>query len=60
MSKVCYGSFDENHNHYYYKMYYKNAYINNMKMLYYDEVVISEGIDVNKTSLSKECIICPY
>ena len=27
-------------------------------MLYYDRIDISEGIDVNKTSASKECDIC--
>ena len=29
-------------------------------MLYYDRIDISEGIDVNKTSASKECDICHY
>ena len=29
-------------------------------MLEYDRIDISEGIDVNKTSLSKECDICHY
>ena len=29
-------------------------------MLEYDRIAISEGIDVNKTSLSKECDICHY
>ena len=29
-------------------------------MLYYDRIDVSEGIDVNKTSASKECIICHY
>ena len=27
-------------------------------MLEYDRIDISEGIDVNKTSVSKECDIC--
>ena len=27
-------------------------------MIYYDRIDISEGIDVNKTSESKECDIC--
>ena len=27
-------------------------------MLYFDRIDISEGIDVNKTSESKECDIC--
>ena len=29
-------------------------------MLVYDRIDISEGIDVNKTSASKECDICHY
>ena len=29
-------------------------------MLEYDQIDISEGIDVNKTNLSKECDICHY
>ena len=29
-------------------------------MLYYDRTDVSEGVDVNKTSASKECIICHY
>ena len=29
-------------------------------MLYYDRIDISKGIDVNKTSESKECVICHY
>ena len=29
-------------------------------MLEYDRIDILEGIDVNKTSASKECIICHY
>ena len=29
-------------------------------MLYYDRTDVSEGIDVNKTSKSKECDICHY
>ena len=29
-------------------------------MLYYDTINVSEGIDVNKTSASKECYICHY
>ena len=27
-------------------------------MIYYDRIDVSEGIDVNKTSESKECSIC--
>ena len=29
-------------------------------MLYFDRIDIFEGIDVNKTSASKECDICHY
>ena len=29
-------------------------------MLYYDRIGVSKGIDVNKTSASKECDICHY
>ena len=29
--------------------------INDKKILYYDKIDVSEGIDVNKTSESKEC-----
>ena len=29
-------------------------------MLKYERIDISEGIDVNKTNLSKECDICHY
>ena len=29
-------------------------------MLHYDRIDVSQGIDVNKTSESKECDICHY
>ena len=29
-------------------------------MLYFDKIDVSEEIDVNKTSASKECDICHY
>ena len=32
----------------------------NYKLLEYDRIDISEGIDINKTSGSKECDICHY
>ena len=31
-----------------------------MKILSYDRIDVSEGIDANKTSASKECVICHY
>ena len=32
----------------------------NYKMLKYDKIDISKGIDMNKTSASKRCDICRY
>ena len=32
----------------------------NYEMLEYDRIGISEGIDINKTTASKECDICHY
>ena len=29
-------------------------------MIYYDRIYVSEGIDVNETSKSRECNICHY
>ena len=34
--------------------------MNNIKMLYFDEIDVSEKINVNKASASKECDICYY
>ena len=39
--------------------YYPQVFLN-IKVLHYDRIDISEGIDVNKTSRSKECDICHY
>ena len=30
------------------------------QMLYFDRIEVSKGIDVNKTSASKECDLCHY
>ena len=35
-------------------------WVKRIKLLEYDRIDISEGIDVNKTSLSEECDICHY
>ena len=40
------------------KCFQKNVHMNNLKMPYYDRINVSEGIDVNTTSASKECTIC--
>ena len=29
-------------------------------MMQYDRIDVSEGIDINKTSESKECMLCTY
>ena len=34
--------------------------MNNIKMLFHDRIEVSEGIDINKTSESKECNIFHY
>ena len=34
--------------------------MNSIKMLYYDRIDVSEGIDINKTSASKRVDICHY
>ena len=34
--------------------------MNNIKMLYYDRIDVSEGIDINKEKALKECDICHY
>ena len=36
----------------------KNVHINHIKMLYHHRIHFLEGIDVNKTSASKERITC--
>ena len=40
--------------------FWKNAHMVNINMLYYNRIDISEGINVNKTRASKECVICHY
>ena len=37
-----------------------DEYLYNLLMLEYSRNDLSEGIDVNKTSVSQECIICHY
>ena len=62
---------NENKNKYYYNIFlekdsYKDkSYTQSFlflfvycKMLYFDRIEVSEGIDVNKTSESKECNVC--
>ena len=37
-----------------------NAHIKKLLILYYDRTAVSEGIDFNETSASKESIMCHY
>ena len=34
--------------------------VNNIKMLYFDRTDVSEGVDIDKTSISKESDNCHY
>ena len=34
--------------------------MNKTKMLYYDRIYVSEGININKANTSKDCDICLY
>ena len=40
--------------------FFRQMFLWNIKMIYYDRIDVSEGIDVNKTSASKECDVCHY
>ena len=64
---------NENKNKYYYNIFLeKDSYKDKSdtqyflflfvycKMLYFDRIKVSEAIDVNKTSESKECNVCHY
>ena len=42
-----------------YKFFYMNAHMS-YKMLQYEKTNVSEGIDINKTNASKECMLCHY
>lgn len=37
-----------------------NVHLSNIKTLYHDRIDVSEGIDLNKRIVSKECHICWY
>ena len=53
--------FNKDKNSCYYHIYsLRNVHINNINMLYYDKIDVSEGIDINKISASKEHAICHY
>ena len=41
-------------------MEYINLIATHVKMLYYNKIDVSERIDINKSSKSKECMICHY
>ena len=47
--------------HYVITIYFqKKVYMNEMNLIYYDRIDVSEEIGVNKTSKSRECIVCRY
>ena len=39
---------------------FTKVFVQVMKMLQYDKIDVSEGIDINKTSESKECMVGYY
>ena len=49
--------FNKDKNHYYYNIFLEKC---SYKQYKYERIDISERIDVNKTSASKECDICRY
>ena len=44
----------------YLKIMIIDKFLYELQMLYYDKIDISKGIDINKTSASKDCCICHY
>ena len=42
------------------RCFLKTNHTNNMNILHYDRIDVFEGIDIDKKSVSKECIICHY
>ena len=57
---------NKNKNKYYYNIFLQKGWYKDkwmfvyLKMLYYDRIDVSERIDDNKTSASKECDDCHY
>ena len=43
-----------------YPQIFLNDYLYDVKILEYDRINISEGIDINKTNAFKDCDICHY
>ena len=44
----------------YLQVFLKWRFVWIIKMLQYEKIDVSEGIDTNKTSASKECMLCHY
>ena len=40
--------------------YLKNKFLFKIKLIYYDRIDVSEGIDINRIIASKKCDICRY
>ena len=58
MTRVVKSVFEEDGE--YYLQVYLDECLYDLKMLQYNRIDISEGIDINKTSASKRCDICQY
>ena len=39
---------------------FRRHFVSFIRMLHYEKIDVSEGIDTNKTRLSKECMLCHY
>ena len=63
--------FNKDKSNYYYNIFLENSsyeltknnynkFLSKLKMIYYDGIDFSKGIDVRKTNESKECDICHY
>ena len=45
---------------YYSQVFFRWMFVWVIKMLQYNKIDMSEGIDINKTSALKECMLCHY
>ena len=45
---------------YYWQVFFGWMFVAVITMLHYDRIDVPEGIDINKTDASKECMLCHY
>ena len=50
----------EKNSKYYPHIFFKQMFVWITKMLRYERIDVSEGIDIDKTDTSKECMLCHY